>query len=264
MSRTRAELQQPSVLLSFVLIAKTDGHFTTIVQPVKDSIKLKAPAKRKKTTRRRVGRPRKEDAFDTRGAILTTAVDLFGRHGQDGASIRGIADGAGVSMSTLFHHFGDKQGLFNACVDATYTRVDGLREHFGAAVTSAQNAHEAFRPLVRAALVFAFEHRAFVRVVLAAGVTTGRIPPHVREQVSAPMLAQVGPLLATLTGQSIETMRAVAMSFNHLVARYAVTDPVELAGHLGVDATLEGETRQAAILEALERHLVQLFEPQLG
>lgn len=53
-----------------------------------------------------------------RDAILAAACEHFGRHGFRGASLRDIARDAGVSLTLLNHHFGDKAGLLSAVVIA--------------------------------------------------------------------------------------------------------------------------------------------------
>lgn len=44
-------------------------------------------------------------------AILRAALDAFAKDGYDGASVRNIAAAANVSVSVLYHHFGNKQDL---------------------------------------------------------------------------------------------------------------------------------------------------------
>lgn len=51
----------------------------------------------------------------TRAAILKAAKDLFVRDGFDGASIRDVAEAAGVGVGSVHAHFGDKDRLLLAC-----------------------------------------------------------------------------------------------------------------------------------------------------
>lgn len=51
-------------------------------------------------------------------AILQAAKRMFLLHGYEGASMDLIAGEAGVSKLTLYSHFGDKEGLFAAAVQA--------------------------------------------------------------------------------------------------------------------------------------------------
>jgi AcrR family transcriptional regulator len=53
----------------------------------------------------------------TRTALLRAALDLFGRNGYDGTSIRDIAGRAGVNIAGIAYHFGGKPGLHRACAE---------------------------------------------------------------------------------------------------------------------------------------------------
>jgi AcrR family transcriptional regulator len=53
----------------------------------------------------------------TRSKILETARAEFAEHGYVAATIRGVARRAGVDPALVYHYFGDKAGLFVACLD---------------------------------------------------------------------------------------------------------------------------------------------------
>lgn len=55
--------------------------------------------------------------LNTRARIRNAAIEQFGAHGFDRASVRVIAEAAGVSPGLVVHHFGDKNGLRKACDD---------------------------------------------------------------------------------------------------------------------------------------------------
>ncbi|HEX4294310.1 MAG TPA: TetR family transcriptional regulator [Rhizomicrobium sp.] len=67
---------------------------------------------RRKPTRRR-------DAASTRAAILASARKVFARSGHDGAGLREIASGAGVTAMLVSRYFGSKEKLFAEVVAAT-------------------------------------------------------------------------------------------------------------------------------------------------
>lgn len=63
-----------------------------------------------------------------REEILTTALEVISREGYRGASIRELADAAGLSQAGILHYFGSKEELFAAILD----RRDELsRRDFG-------------------------------------------------------------------------------------------------------------------------------------
>ena len=51
-----------------------------------------------------------------RGQILENAIRLFYERGFDATSIRDIAEAVGISSSTLYHHFTNKQDILHAAV----------------------------------------------------------------------------------------------------------------------------------------------------
>ncbi|MWA04688.1 TetR family transcriptional regulator [Actinomadura sp. LD22] len=50
-----------------------------------------------------------------RARIRDAALEMFAEHGMKGATFRGIAEAAGVSVGLVQHHFGSKQELREAC-----------------------------------------------------------------------------------------------------------------------------------------------------
>lgn len=57
--------------------------------------------------------------IERRQQILDHAIDLFAEHGVDGASLRSVADGTGVSHAALRHYFSSRDELL----------VEAYREH---------------------------------------------------------------------------------------------------------------------------------------
>jgi len=66
-------------------------------------------------------RPRHD--LTARARIRDAALEQFAEHGFEGATIRGIAEVAGVSPGLVQHHFGSKEGLRKACDDAVLELV---------------------------------------------------------------------------------------------------------------------------------------------
>ncbi len=66
------------------------------------------------TERRKPGRPRNSSSGDTKLRILEAAVDCFACGGFEGTSSLTIADRAGVTTATVYHHFSNKQTLYRA------------------------------------------------------------------------------------------------------------------------------------------------------
>jgi AcrR family transcriptional regulator len=64
-------------------------------------------------------KPRTRDAAATKAAILASARRAFARHGYDGAGVREIAAGAGVTAMLVNRYFGSKEKLFAEAAAAT-------------------------------------------------------------------------------------------------------------------------------------------------
>jgi len=52
-----------------------------------------------------------------RSKLIQAALDLFGRRGLDGVSIRQISDRAGMNVASISYHFGSKDNLYSAVAD---------------------------------------------------------------------------------------------------------------------------------------------------
>ncbi|GAB3740524.1 efflux system transcriptional repressor MexL [Silanimonas algicola] len=70
------------------------------------------------TTKARPGTPGRPKDPEKRAALVEAAGQLFCQHGFEAVSLEAIAQAAGVSKLTIYSHFGDKEGLFTAAVEA--------------------------------------------------------------------------------------------------------------------------------------------------
>ena len=78
--------------------------------------------------------PRRRNAADTRAAILASARKAFARAGYDGAGVREIAAGAGVTAMLVNRYFGSKENLFaEVCADTMRKPVILAPENLAAA-----------------------------------------------------------------------------------------------------------------------------------
>jgi len=65
-----------------------------------------------------------------RARIRDAAIELFADRGIEGATIRDIAQKAGVSSGLLRHHFGSKEGLRDACDEYVLSELIGIGNRF--------------------------------------------------------------------------------------------------------------------------------------
>jgi AcrR family transcriptional regulator len=71
---------------------------------------------------------------DSRAALLAAAAEEFARHGPKGARIQAIVQRAGVNERMIYHHFGSKDGLYAAVLEA---QAHGLVQAWGQLIDKA-------------------------------------------------------------------------------------------------------------------------------
>ena len=81
---------------------------------------------------------REEKSERSRRQVLDAALQLFSTHGYRATSVREIADAAGVSTGNVYHHFPDKESIFNTLLDELWTIADTRRFPFRRALVSGQ------------------------------------------------------------------------------------------------------------------------------
>jgi TetR/AcrR family transcriptional regulator, cholesterol catabolism regulator len=60
---------------------------------------------------------REEKSERSRRVLLDAALRLFSRRGYRATTVRDIAEGAGVSTGNLYHHFADKEAIFQTLLN---------------------------------------------------------------------------------------------------------------------------------------------------
>lgn len=156
---------------------------------------------------------------DTRQRILEATADLLQRSPVEPVSTRAICDAAGVTAPTLYHHFGDKDGLYDAVVTygfetylaakhslaATDDPVDDLRHAWNAHVEFGVT-HPALYSLMYgtaragAGSPAAAEARAVLTALLARVARAGRLRIDIERATSAIEAACVGATLQAIRG----------------------------------------------------------------
>ena len=65
----------------------------------------------------------RRDAALTKERILQAGLEDFGSKGYGGARTEVIAKNAGCNIRMLYHYFGNKEGLYLACLERVYTKI---------------------------------------------------------------------------------------------------------------------------------------------
>lgn len=96
-------------------------------------------------------------------AILDAALAEFTKHGVAGTSIDDIRRRSGASIGSIYHHFGDKDGIAGALY------LDGLRDYqqgFVAAISAAPSTQDGIKRGVHYHLGWVADHRELAQFLL--------------------------------------------------------------------------------------------------
>jgi AcrR family transcriptional regulator len=171
----------------------------------------------------------------TRTHILQTVPSIFASHGFAGASTRQLASAAGVNIATIAYHFGGKQGLYEAVLDAVYERILATPIPN---LTSGSPANRV-RTLVATVYSKAREERDGIRVLLRHVMSHGSLPRTVQDKWTPHMLAKVSEIFEQLELPSGGDRRLHMLSLNHLIARYAVSEEADIQPFVNSDPQTE-------------------------
>lgn len=211
-----------------------------------------------------MARPVNADAHATRARILSSALDLFADAGMTGVTTREVAAAARVSLAMIHHYFGNKEGLYRACLESMYDELGGLGVELEASLIEGSAEPVAIlERAIRIGFQFARGHRAAVRLMQRAIVDAGEMDPQIRAKRLLPFLDQMSDALARITGRPVARLRLAIQSTIFLVVRYAISHDSELAILAGVPAA-HASSASAAALVLIEDHLVEAGLAMLG
>ena len=96
-----------------------------------------------------VPRPRRADGEATERRLLEVALDLFRGRGLDGATMRDIAAGAGLSLGAAYHYFPSKESIVLAYYQRTQREH---RQHIEKELAATRGLRERLRLVLRSKL----------------------------------------------------------------------------------------------------------------
>lgn len=126
--------------------------------------KLAARASRKKAA----PVPAEEDG--TRSRILNVAIQEFSRLGLSGARIDEIAAETGSNKGMIYYYFGNKEGLYVAALEESYTRFRQIEHGFHLGDLPPI---PALRALVGSTFDYHAAHPEFIRIVMNENIHNG-------------------------------------------------------------------------------------------
>lgn len=96
--------------------------------------------------------------------IIDASAELFSTVGYNATTTRHIAQLAEVTETTIFRHYANKRGLFEATLDAEFSKVR-LRADLISKLAGASDARTAMRALLEVMTDAVLQQRALVRMV---------------------------------------------------------------------------------------------------
>jgi AcrR family transcriptional regulator len=203
-----------------------------------------------------MARPVAADAEATKARILDAACALVADHGIEGTSIRDIAKESKVSLATVLHYYGSKDGLYDACIDAMYRELDALKATLITTLSPGAPVEQVIEQAIRASNKFAKQHRAAHRLVLRANIDEGGMRADRREKYLGQMTDDVAGVLAMLLGVDRARARLVHTTVAHLIVRYSLQPGPELK-------LITGKRTERDAEAMIEDHLVEIAKAML-
>jgi AcrR family transcriptional regulator len=149
-------------------------------------------ARAAKAVPRRMLAPR--DPERTRSNILVAATAEFSSKGLDGARVDKIARRSDVNKRMIYHYFGDKEGLYLAVLENTYTAIRTAEVHLSLVD---QDPLEGMRALVRFTWKYLVAHPEFLSLLATENLQHAanlKKLPHIRE-LHSPLIEMISEVL---------------------------------------------------------------------
>jgi AcrR family transcriptional regulator len=175
------------------------------------------------------------EGLKTEDALLTAAESLLEREGPDGVTTRAVCAAADVKAPTLYHHFGDKNGLLDALVGKG---VEAFLEQ----KRSVADTDDALADLVlgwESFVGFVLDHPQLFRLIVQRVGDNPQILDKAMATTQARLvrLANQGRLIKSVKFAS-HSLLALSNGVTVLRTQGATRAEVEAVGHFLLDATM--------------------------
>ncbi|MFE7955305.1 TetR/AcrR family transcriptional regulator [Streptomyces sp. NPDC057413] len=140
--------------------------------------------------------PKQQRGEATAETLLDAALRVYAEAGERGLTVGAVTRASGVSLGSLYHHFGSVDGLMNALLMRWLERLLG---ELLAALERARTARTGVRAVVRAYLGFVREHPAAGMLLHSAHAD--RVGMAQARQLRDAQEARLSPLADWLAGR---------------------------------------------------------------
>jgi TetR/AcrR family transcriptional regulator, acrAB operon repressor len=191
------------------------------------------------TRRRRIRRKQKDRSERSRAQILAAALDLFSKCGYHGTSIRDIALRARASTGNVYHHFPDKEAIFNALLEEYLSAISSPDFPFNRALIAGAFPGDLVA-LARAARESVEEYGPYAKLVYVdvvefEGTHIRRMYAQMADRFQA-FFAQYGDMLPLdRLRDGVTPLDAVMVVTRFFVQHFAVEVLFHVPNHFGKD-----------------------------
>lgn len=193
-----------------------------------------------KRERRRRPRRRQEDRSErSRAQILAAALKLFSTFGYHGTSIRDIARAARASTGNVYHHFPDKETMFNALIEEYLVAISSPAFPFNRALIAGAFPSD-LEAMARAARESVERYKqygklVYVDVVEFEGTHIRRMYAEMKDRFEA-FFAQYGDRLPLdRLRDGVSPLTAIMLVSRFFVQYFAVEVLFGVPNHFGAD-----------------------------
>jgi TetR/AcrR family transcriptional regulator, acrAB operon repressor len=196
-----------------------------------------------RTTKVRIAPPRRSQEDRTRRSrkhILAAALKLFSRRGYHGTSIRDIAEASRASTGNVYHHFPDKEAIFNALIQEYFEAISSPDHPFNRALIAGVFPVD-LEGMARAARQSIEQYRdyavlIYVDVVEFDGAHLNRMYGEMADRFQA-FLTQFGPKLRLdRLRDGVSPLTAIMVVTRFFIQYFAVEVAFRVPNHFGKDS----------------------------
>lgn len=191
----------------------------------------------------RVARPRRTQEDRTRRSrrhILAAALKLFSRRGYHGTSIRDIAEAARASTGNVYHHFPDKEAIFDALIQDYLEEISSPEHPFNRALSAGVFPLD-LEGMARAARASIEQYRdsamlVYVDAVEFDGAHLNRMYGEMADRFQS-FLSQFGPALRLdRLREGVSPLTAIMVVTRFFIQYFAVEVAFRVPNHFGKDS----------------------------
>ncbi|MEV5608088.1 TetR/AcrR family transcriptional regulator [Streptomyces sp. NPDC052225] len=140
--------------------------------------------------------PKQQRGAETADRLLDAALQVYADAGEQGVTVSALTRTSGVSLGSMYHHFGSVDGLMDALLMRWLTRLLG---ELTAALERSRTARTGIKAVVRAYLGFVREHPDAARLLHSS--YADRMNMAQARQVRDAQEARLSPMAAWVDGR---------------------------------------------------------------